>query len=138
MKIYFAGSIRGGRDDKELYEKIIKLLSRYGTVLTEHVGAQTLSSMGEDGRSDKYIYNRDMNWLKEADVVVAEVTTPSLGVGYEIAKAENMGKNILCIFRENGNNLSAMIGGSSKLSIERYSTYDNLQSVIVYYFKQKG
>jgi 2'-deoxynucleoside 5'-phosphate N-hydrolase len=47
MKIYFAGSIRGGRDDKELYLDIIKWLGKYGTVLTEHIGDATLSALGE-------------------------------------------------------------------------------------------
>ena len=46
MKIYFAGSIRGGRDDKELYLEIINLLGKYGKVLTEHIGDKTLSAMG--------------------------------------------------------------------------------------------
>jgi hypothetical protein len=40
-----------------------------------------------------------MSWLKEADVIVAEVSTPSLGVGYEIGKAEDMGKRILCLYK---------------------------------------
>jgi len=35
MKIYFAGSIRGGRDDKELYLQLIKHLAKHGQVLTE-------------------------------------------------------------------------------------------------------
>jgi len=96
MKIYFAGSIRGGRDDKKLYEDIIKTLSTYGEVLTEHVGNQKLTASGEDGSTDEYLYKRDMNWLKESDVVIAEVSTPSLGVGYELAKAEEWGKKILC------------------------------------------
>ena len=38
-KIYFCGSIRGGRDDAEIYARIIKYLQAYGQVLTEHVGA---------------------------------------------------------------------------------------------------
>ena len=38
MKIYFAGSIRGGRDDAEIYSQIIEFLQGYGQVLTEHVG----------------------------------------------------------------------------------------------------
>ncbi len=76
MKIYFAGSIRGGRDDKDLYLEIIKLLGNYGKVLTEHIGDAKLSELGENLEST-HIYNRDMNWLREADVVVAEVTTPS-------------------------------------------------------------
>ncbi|MEM7514802.1 MAG: nucleoside 2-deoxyribosyltransferase, partial [Bacteroidota bacterium] len=49
MNIYFAGSIRGGRDDKELYLEIIQLLTEYGTVLTEHVADPSLTSWGEEG-----------------------------------------------------------------------------------------
>ena len=92
MKIYFAGSIRGGRDDRQLYADIIKLLRNHGEVLTEHVGNDALSSYGEQHFTNEYIYNRDVEWLMSADVVIAEVTTPSLGVGYEIAKAEDAGK----------------------------------------------
>lgn len=32
-------------------------------------------------------------------VVVAEVTQPSLGVGYELGRAVTMGKKIFCLFR---------------------------------------
>ena len=32
-------------------------------------------------------------------VVVAEVTQPSLGVGYELGRAKAMNKKILCLFR---------------------------------------
>ena len=32
-------------------------------------------------------------------VLVAEVTQPSLGVGYEIGRAFNMNKKILCLYR---------------------------------------
>lgn len=99
MKIYFAGSIRGGRNDKELYLKIIKLLRGYGEVLTEHIGDKNVSVLGEDGLTDEHIYNRDMAWLNESDAVVAEVTTPSLGVGYEIGKVEGK-KPVLYLFRE--------------------------------------
>ena len=108
MKIYFAGSIRGGREDKNLYSQIIKNLQKYGTVLTEHIGDQNLTDSGED-LSDKFIYERDLYWIKESDIVVAEVTQPSLGVGYEIGKAEEHGKKILCLYRENNKRISAMI-----------------------------
>ena len=37
MKIYFSGSVRGGRDYKKLYSKIVEWLGAYGTVLTEHI-----------------------------------------------------------------------------------------------------
>src|SRR5882724_9542355 len=64
MKIYFAGSIRGGRDDFALYFGIIEQLKDYGEVLTEHVGNAELEAIGESG-SDKEIHDRDLAWLKE-------------------------------------------------------------------------
>ena len=38
-KIYFAGSIRGGRVDADLYRRIIQFMQQTDTVLTEHVGS---------------------------------------------------------------------------------------------------
>ena len=135
MKIYFAGSIRGGRGDKELYLEIINLLKKYGEVLTEHIGDQSLLPTGEVGKTDEYIYERDMEWLNNADAVVAEVTTPSLGVGYEIGKAEKE-KPVLCLFREQDNKLlSAMIGGNKNLKVEKYKTLEDISEILEKFFK---
>lgn len=131
MKIYFAGSIRGGRDDKELYAGIIKLLSGYGTVLTEHVGSITLSGMGEAALSDSQIYERDMQWLHSADVIVAEVTTPSLGVGYELGQAEAAGKKMLCLYRPGPERrLSAMLSGNVRMRIKEYSSLSDIEEIL--------
>ena len=70
MKIYFAGSIRGGRQDAELYRKVITALKEKHQVLTEHVGNLSLSTTEDKG--DKAIYEQDMAWLRESDLVVAE------------------------------------------------------------------
>lgn len=51
MKIYFCGSIRGGRDDVEIYRKLVTTLQKYGTVLTEHVSSRELSSKGQRSRA---------------------------------------------------------------------------------------
>jgi nucleoside 2-deoxyribosyltransferase len=127
MKIYFAGSIRGGRDDRELYFEIIKELQKYGEVLTEHIGEKDLSVVGEIDKTDKYIFERDMDWVKESDLVVAEVSTPSLGVGYELGQAEAVGKKIICLYREQeGKRLSAMLSGNSYMKI---FTYENIEDV---------
>ena len=40
-----------------------------------------------------------MQWLSQSHVVVAEVTQPSLGVGFEIARAVTLNKPVLCLFR---------------------------------------
>ena len=42
MKIYFCGSIRAGRQDADLYARLINQLREYGSVLTEHVGSKEL------------------------------------------------------------------------------------------------
>ncbi len=135
IKIYFAGSIRGGRDVADLYAGIIEELSKYGIVLTEHVGDAALAVQGEDGKTDAHIYNRDVEWLVEADLLVAEVTTPSLGVGYEIAKAEHHGKMILCLYRPGPDRkLSAMIAGNAYVQIEHYKSRSDLAELFKGYF----
>jgi len=137
MKIYFAGSIRGGREDKELYLEIIKHLQKYGNVLTEHIGNKDLTKLGEDGLIDKWIYDRDMNWLKEADIVIAEVTSPSLGVGYEIATAERLNKRILCLYRpQPQKRLSAMIAGCGNFTVTEYTDLENAKSVLAAFFSK--
>ena len=126
MKIYFAGAIRGGRQDASTYHAMIAHLQSHAEVLTEHVGNKALSDGGEHDLSDKEIHARDLAWLEECDAVVAEVTTPSLGVGYELGVAEKLGKPILCLF-DDGNpdfRLSAMLSGNPKLTIARYGELD--------------
>ena len=124
MKIYFAGSIRGGRGDRDNYFEIIDFLSRQAEVLTEHVGSRSLGSEGEKQLHDDEICRRDLNWLSRADAVIAEVSQPSLGVGYEIGVAEKIGKPILCLFDESESafRLSAMLSGNPKVEVIRYRT----------------
>lgn len=138
MKIYFAGSIRGGRDDQELYFSIIAELQKYGNVLTEHIGDKALTGLGEVKRTDKEIFLRDMEWVGEADVVVAEVSTPSLGVGYELGQAEAMKKAVLCLYREvEGKRLSAMVAGNTYFEVRTYKNLDDVISILKKYFEQK-
>ena len=53
MKIYFAGSIRGGREDQRLYLQIINYLKKYNEVLTEHIGDESINDLGEKGNKEK-------------------------------------------------------------------------------------
>jgi len=121
MKIYFAGAIYGGRKDASVYAEIIGVLKEYGTVFTEHVGDATLGKDGED-LSAEAVYTRDLNWIKEADVFVAEVTNPSHGAGYEVALAEQAGKPILCLFRGDAQRgLSKMLFGNPSVTVREYN-----------------
>jgi len=134
MKIYFAGAIRGGRDDRELYFEIIKELQKYGEVLTEHLGDSKLSDIGEPLSSIE-VFERDVKWLHEADIIVAEVTTPSLGVGYEVGLAEKIGKKVLCLFRiQDNRKLSMMISGNKKVTTNYYSNLTEAKTHIKDFF----
>jgi nucleoside 2-deoxyribosyltransferase len=57
-----------------------------------------------------------MSWLRSSDVVVAECSSVSLGVGYELGQAEALGKPVLILYRsalrQEGARLSAMLTGN--------------------------
>lgn len=128
MKIYFAGSIRGGRKDAELYRKVIAALKEKHQVLTEHVGDLSLSTV--ENKGDKAIYEQDTAWLRECDVVVAECTQVSLGVGYELAYAEAYGKEVHIFYRPQETQLSAMLSGNGRFHIYRYTEEEELLTKI--------
>jgi 2'-deoxynucleoside 5'-phosphate N-hydrolase len=131
MKIYFAGSIRAGREDVAIYEKMITRLKAFGEVLTEHVGHAELTEKGDDGPDDLCIHERDMEWLKTCDVVIAEVSIPSLGVGYEVGWAAALHKPVLALYRiKEGPPLSAMIAGSPGIYTTTYSTMDEAEQIM--------
>ena len=133
-KIYFAGSIRGGRNDADLYKRIIEFIQREHIVLTEHVGDLSLSKTEGMKDCDVAIYEQDTAWLRESDLVIAECTTPSLGVGYELAYAEKENKPVHIFYNKSRTNLSAMLTGNKYFFIHPYKNeeeiYDIIQSIL--------
>lgn len=129
MKIYFAGSIRGGRVDADLYRRMIEYMQKTGIVLTEHVGSPHLNLM-EQGKRDVEIYDQDTAWLRESDLVIAECTCPSLGVGYELAYAEKFGKPCHVFYDRSKTQLSAMLTGNPYFHIHPYTIEEEIFSVL--------
>jgi nucleoside 2-deoxyribosyltransferase len=137
MKIYFAGSIRGGRNDKDNYKKIINWLKEYGIVLTEHIGLDSLTSDGQTEFSEEKVYTQDTNWIRESDIIIAEVTQVSLGVGYELGFAESLNKRIICLFNNSSDkSLSAMVRGNKKLEVIDYSSIEDIPKILQTVFKK--
>lgn len=132
LKIYFGGSIKGGRSKVEDYKKIVDYLKTIGTVLDEHVADPNLQSSGESITSTE-IYNRDVSWINECDILIAEVTVPSLGVGYEIGYAESLNKRIICLY-QNDESISAMIKGNNSITHISYDDVDELITKLSTYF----
>lgn len=111
MELYFAASIRAGRALQPIYHRIVTHLQAAGhRVLTEVIAAPDIERV-ERQLDDRAIYARDIAWLNACDAVVAEVTVPSLGVGYEIAYALHVAhKPVLGLYQQ-GTFLSAMLLG---------------------------
>lgn len=129
MKIYFAGSIRGGRVDAELYRRIIQYIKKNHIVLTEHIGSPDLHT-DEQGKKDQDIYDQDMAWLRESDMLIGECTCPSLGVGYELAYAEKCGKPCHVFYNRDKAHLSAMITGNPYFHVHPYGLEEEIYAVI--------
>jgi hypothetical protein len=120
MRIYFAGSIRGGASNREIYFVLVNCLKEFGIVLTEHL--PHADEMDVSDLSDKEIFERAVAWIKSSDLLVAEVSNPSLGVGYEICKAEAFKVPTLCLYQKGSKRrLSATIEGNNYCNVRRYS-----------------
>lgn len=125
-KVYFAGSIRGGRTDAELYKRMIDFIKRTDDVLTEHVGDLSLNAFEGEPDRDRAIYEQDTAWIRECDLLIAECTSPSLGVGYELAYAEKLGKPCCVFYNGEKGNLSAMIKGDPYYTVIPYRSEEEV------------
>ena len=131
MKIYFACSISGGRKDEKAYQHLVKVLEEMDIeVPTAHIAETGIEIIdGEEKPLD--IYQRDVNWIEESDLLVAEVSTPSHGVGYEIGYALTLGKPVFCLYKQDVV-VSKMITGNphSLLSVSPYRDLSEAELIL--------
>lgn len=131
MKIYFACAIVGGRQDEAVYQQIVDTLLADGhevpTAMNAGPGWQTL----EGSPDPNEVYRRDTAWIDESQVVVAEVSTPSHGVGYEVSYALDRAKPVLCIYRS-GVKVSKMLTGNtmSGIQVAEYADPDEAGEIV--------
>jgi len=131
MNIYFSCSLTGGRNDEAVYAAIVAhLLGRGHDVPTAHLADPKVMDL-EKIVEPAEIYARDTAWIEACDAVIAEVSTPSHGVGYEIAYALGLGKPVLCCFRR-GARVSKMITGNDSpgLALLEYAAADQALAAI--------
>ena len=137
MRIYFACAIAGGREHAHMYPEFITHLNKYGKVLTEIFSDKDIFEIDSEIK-EHAVFNRDMRWINESNIIVAEVSTPSLGVGFEIATALNQGKKVLCLFKnQNDRKLSAMIAGNKDIHLIRYNTMEEAKQQMDIFFEFK-
>jgi len=131
MNIYFACSITGGREFENVYQAIVQTLLDDGHVVpTWFLASGEVMGM-EKIASPEDVFTRDTKWIDQADALIAEVSTPSHGVGYEIAYALSRGKRVLCC-HQHGRNVSKMITGNPDpgLRVQAYQTSEEACSIV--------
>jgi len=83
MKVYFGFTVAGDRSTVEQARRVVQLLEQQGhEVLTRHLVNE---DAWETDRliSPQDVYRRDMAWLEECDLFIAEVSGSSFGLGFE-------------------------------------------------------
>ena len=134
MKIYISASIYGGRQKIEIYKKIIEKLEEFAEVLNRNVIEEDVIEK-EAFQDDNDIFEDLENKMRDADLILAEVTVPSLGVGYEIGFADMIGKKVLAIYDLNDvEKVSTMIRGNKRIKLIGYhkieEIMDNIEMII--------
>jgi 2'-deoxynucleoside 5'-phosphate N-hydrolase len=128
VNIYFSCSLTGGRQDEAAYGAIVAHLAAAGhDVPTAHLAAPGVMEL-ETVVEPADVYARDIAWIDACDALVAEVSTPSHGVGYEIAYALAGSKPVLCCYRR-GARVSKMITGNDSPGLV-VRDYDGLPEVL--------
>ena len=126
MNIYFACSITGGREFESVYQSIVRALTEAGhEVPTAHLAESGIPAV-EALIDPVEVYMRDVTWIRNCDVLIAEVSVPSHGVGYEIGFSLGLGKPVLALYRED-HKLSKMISGNPdpNLTVKAYQSPEN-------------
>ncbi len=133
MIIYCAGPIRGDVKYRNFFKEIINYLVESGhTALTE------LNDIFHTSipLTNEQIFKRDIKWLEKSKLVIAEVSGPSLGTGFEIAYSlYNLRKPVLAVAYSNAGKISAMIDGCNNkhLTLKYYADIDELKKILSNY-----
>ena len=133
MIIYCAGPIRGDVSYKKFYSELINHIEDQGhSALAEFNGKFSVSIP----LTDRQIYKRDLKWIDGSKLMIAEISGPSLGVGFEIAYAIFQRKiPVLALVNSDVEKISAMLSGcdSTLLTISEYNSIDDMKKIIADY-----
>jgi len=110
MRIYLAAAMTHSGRDLDAIRMLLECLEADGhTVPSRHV-ADPLGRNVESEITDVEVARRDLSWVAACDALVAEVSTPSHGVGVEVAAAVAGDKPVLLAYRH-GTTVSRLLLG---------------------------
>jgi len=138
MIIYCAGPIRGNTTYHENYSEIVRIVESMGHTALAEISSKFSSSIPLNA---KQIYTRDIKWIDGSKIMIAEVSGPSLGVGFEVSYALFAKKiPVLAVYQDKAEQISAMISGCSNplLQVKKYSNVDDLTAIVKNFIANSG
>lgn len=129
MRIYLACTVRGDRAGLEGARRLAALLERRGhEVLTTHLLADDVD-VAEAVLSEREVFDRDIAWLESADVLIAEASGSSYGVGFEVGyvlgRASASGQQVILVYRADRRpHVSRLIAGNCHGACTTYAYRD--------------
>lgn len=138
MIIYCAGPIKGNTEFKDNYAQVVDIVESLGHTALSEMSNKFHSSIP---LSAKQIYARDIKWLEGSKLMIAEISGPSLGVGFEIAYALFVKKvPVLAVHKSDAPDVSSMITGCNdpKLIVKKYTDTDDLAKTIQNFIVNNG
>ncbi|HUX92544.1 MAG TPA: nucleoside 2-deoxyribosyltransferase [Ignavibacteriaceae bacterium] len=135
MNIYCAGPIKGDVSYQKFYIEIISHIDSLGLTALSELNNKFSE---KESLTAEEIFNRDIGWIKKSDLIIAEVSGPSLGVGFEIAFGlYQLNIPVLALYNKEVKKVSAMITGcnSKLLTVIGYTNTGDLKNSISTFIK---
>lgn len=122
-RVYLSGPIVDeSRREDTFYRTVVVTLEEMGLTV---FAPQFLPSDSPDR-----IFERDTNEVRLCDVLVAEVSSPSHGVGMEVMLAVELMKPVLMFSRRGSQRLSCMLRGATGKALIEYSDISEVRSLL--------
>jgi nucleoside 2-deoxyribosyltransferase len=137
MIVYCAGAIKGDSSFKANYKELIEIVNKLGHSALSELNPEFQSAFP---LSERQIFQRDMKWIVRSDLMIAEISGPSLGVGFEIAYALYVREiPVLAVHSAEAENVSAMITGcdSKFLFVKKYENAEELNEFVKSFLNQQ-
>ena len=136
MIVYCAAPIKGDQKFHNYCLDIIKQVSSLGHTALSELNSEFKPAIP---LTDSEIFSRDIKWIDKSEIVIAEVSGPSLGVGFEIAYSIYKKKmNVLALVNSEAQDVSAMVTGchSELLTIKKYADTEDLKKSVSVFIKK--
>lgn len=138
MIVYCAGAIKGDSSYRESYQEMVNIV--------KGEGHSALSELNPDFHyafplNVNQVFQRDIKWIEKSSAMIAEISGPSLGVGFEISYALYVREcPVLALYDSEAEQVSAMITGcdSELLYIKKYSDINELGEIIKSFLNQQA